>query len=348
MGIGTEKKVQKIKCVVWDLDNTIWDGILIEENVTLRKNIIHTIKVLDERGILQSISSRNDYDLAMQQLKEFGLDEYFIYPQINWGNKSASLSKIARLINIGIDTLAFIDDQAFERDEISYELPDVLCIDALKIENILDRPELSPQVVTEDAKNRRKIYMDDIKRNEDEGKFEGTNEDFLKTLGMKLTLSSPNYEDLERARELTLRTNQLNATGYTYSIDELYEFTKSEKHKLLMAELSDVYGSYGKIGLVLVELKEDEWILKLLLMSCRIMSRGVGSIILNQLINHAIDNKVKLIAEFIPTDRNRMMYVTYKFAGFSEMEKTGAVNLLENKDNNHRKIPDYIEVNGSI
>src|SRR5690625_229271 len=220
MGIGTEKKVQKIKCVVWDLDNTIWDGILIEENVTLRKNIIHTIKALDERGILQSISSRNDYDIAMRQLKAFGLEEYFIYPQINWWNKSASLSKIARLINIGIDTLAFIDDQAFERDEISHELPDVLCIDALEIENILDRPELSPQVVTEDAKNRRKIYMDDIKRNEDESNFEGGNEDFLKTLDMKLTLSSPNYADLERARELTLRTNQLNATGYTYSIED--------------------------------------------------------------------------------------------------------------------------------
>jgi len=348
MGIGTEKKVKKIKCVIWDLDNTIWNGVLIEENVTLKNNIIDTIKVLDERGVLQSISSRNDYDLAMRQLKAFGLDEYFIYPQINWGNKSASLSKIARLINIGIDTLAFIDDQAFERDEISYELPEVLCIDALKIENILDRPELSPQVVTEDAKNRRKIYMDDIKRNEEESNFEGTNEDFLKTLDMKLTLSVPNYEDLERARELTLRTNQLNATGYTYSIEELYEFTKSEKHKLLMAELSDVYGSYGKIGLVLVELKEDVWILKLLLMSCRIMSRGVGSIILNQLINQSIDSKVKLIAEFIPTDRNRMMYVTYKFAGFSEMEKKDAVNLLENKDDNHRKIPDYIEVNGSI
>src|SRR5690625_1406479 len=305
MGIGTEKKVKKIKCVIWDLDNTIWNGVLIEENVTLKNNIIDTIKVLDERGVLQSISSRNDYDLAMRQLKAFGLDEYFIYPQINWGNKSASLSKIARLINIGIDTLAFIDDQAFERDEISHELPDVLCIDALEIENILDRPELSPQVVTEDAKNRRKIYMDDIKHNEDESKFEGGNEDFLKTLDMKLTLSSPNYADLERARELTLRTNQLNATGYTYSIDELYEFTKSEKHKLLMAELTDVYGSYGKIGLVLVEMKEDVWILKLLLMSCRIMSRGVGSIILNQLINHAIDSKVKLIAEFIPTDKNR-------------------------------------------
>src|SRR5699024_4314136 len=205
------------------------------------------------RGILQSISSRNEYDMAMHQLKKFGIDEYFIFPQINWGNKSTSLSKIARLINIGIDTIAFIDDQAFERGEISHEFPDVLCIDALEIDDLLERPEFYPQVITEDAKNRRKIYMDDIKRNEDESNFNGTNEDFLKTLNMKLVLSSPRYEDLKRTKELTLRTNQLNATGYTYSIDELYEFTKSDKHMLLIAELSDVYGSYGKVGLVLVE-----------------------------------------------------------------------------------------------
>lgn len=346
--MDTHKKVKEIKCVVWDLDNTLWDGILMEEPVRLSSNMINIIETLDQRGILQSISSKNEYDIAMRQLKEFGLDQYFIYPQINWGKKSASLSKIARLINIGIDTVAFIDDQEFERDEVFYALKDVLCIDALAVENILDRPEFNPQVVTEYAKNRRKVYMDDIKRNEDEGRFEGPNVEFLKTLNMKLNLSKANYGDLERARELTIRTNQLNATGYTYSFEELYDFTKSEKHKLLIAELSDIYGSHGKIGLVLIEKKEDVWILKLLLMSCRIMSRGIGSIILNQLINISLDNKVKLIAEFIPTDRNRMMYVTYKFSGFSEMVQTNNPVMLENKMNDYRRIPDYIEINAVI
>lgn len=346
--MDTHKKVKEIKCVVWDLDNTLWDGILMEEPVRLSSNMINIIETLDQRGILQSISSKNEYDIAMRQLKEFGLDQYFIYPQINWGKKSASLSKIARLINIGIDTVAFIDDQEFERDEVFYALKDVHCIDALAIEYILDRAEFNPQVVTEYAKNRRKVYMDDIKRNEDEGRFEGPNVEFLKTLNMKLNLSKANYGDLERARELTIRTNQLNATGYTYSFEELYDFTKSEKHKLLIAELSDIYGSHGKIGLVLIEKKEDVWILKLLLMSCRIMSRGIGSIILNQLINLSLDNKVKLIAEFIPTDRNRMMYVTYKFSGFSEMVQTNNPVMLENKMNDYRRIPDYIEINAVI
>lgn len=346
--MSNQVKMKKIKCVVWDLDNTIWDGVLIEESVNLKSNIINIIKTLDERGILQSISSKNDYDIAMRQLKAYGLEEYFIYPQINWGQKSDSISKICRLINIGIDTIAFIDDQSFERDEVSYVLPDVLCIDAFSIGNILERPEFTPQIVTEDDRNRRKFYMDDIKRNEEESLFEGPNEGFLRTLNMKLTLTSATYDDLGRASELTLRTNQLNATGYTYSIEELYDFTKSGKHELLIAELSDIYGSYGKIGLVLIEKNEEEWILKLMLMSCRIMSRGIGSIILNQLINISLESKVKLIAEFIQTDRNRKMYVTYKFAGFSESKKVNDLILLENKNNEYRKIPDYIEINATI
>ncbi|WP_026906951.1 HAD-IIIC family phosphatase [Paucisalibacillus globulus] len=346
--MAVQTKVRRIKCVVWDLDNTVWDGVLTEESVTLKNNIIPIIKTLDERGILQSVSSKNDYDFAMSKLKEFGIDEYFIFPQINWGKKSTSLSKIARLINIGIDTLAFIDDQVFERDEINYELPEVLCIDALDIESLLDKPELNPKIVTEEARNRRKIYMDDIRRNEDESRFDGPNEEFLKTLHMKLTLSDATFDDLERARELTLRTNQLNATGYTYSIEELYAFTKSENHKLLVADLSDVYGSYGKIGLVLIEKSKDNWRLKLLILSCRIMSRGIGSVILYKLINMSLENNVTLIAEFIPTDRNRMMYVTYKFSGFTELEKVNDVVLLEYQNKDYRKIPEYIEVNVAI
>lgn len=114
---------KKIKCVVWDLDNTVWNGVLIEDaKVTPRDGIKEIIETLDERGILQSIASKNDAGCALAKLRELGLDEYFIYPQINWGNKSSSVKEIAKSINIGIDTLALIDDQAFERDEVSFEI----------------------------------------------------------------------------------------------------------------------------------------------------------------------------------------------------------------------------------
>ena len=112
----SSRRKKAIKCLVWDLDNTLWDEVLLEDRVVfLRDNVVATIEALDSRGILQSIASRNDYDSAMQQLAEFDLDEYFLYPQINWGSKASSIQTIVQSINIGMDTIAFIDDQQFER-----------------------------------------------------------------------------------------------------------------------------------------------------------------------------------------------------------------------------------------
>lgn len=112
-----------IKCVIWDLDNTLWDGVLLEDNqVSLRDNVAELIKALDNRGILQSIASKNDYLKAMEKLRELGLREYFLYPQINWNSKAFSIKEIARLINIGTDAIAFIDDQPFELEEVSFHI----------------------------------------------------------------------------------------------------------------------------------------------------------------------------------------------------------------------------------
>src|SRR6266540_6551634 len=87
---------QSIKCVVWDLDNTVWDGILLEDReVVLRPHVVEILKTLDERGILHSVASRNEHDLAMAKLQEFGIAEYFLYPQINWNPKSGSVAQIA-------------------------------------------------------------------------------------------------------------------------------------------------------------------------------------------------------------------------------------------------------------
>ena len=120
-----------IKCLVWDLDNTLWDGILLEDiDVRLKENAVSTIKTMDERGILQSVASKNDHDLAVRKLTEVGLLEYFIYPQINWNSKVESIRQIARNLNIGTDTIAFIDDQPGELDEVGFSLPEVQCIHA--------------------------------------------------------------------------------------------------------------------------------------------------------------------------------------------------------------------------
>lgn len=345
MKAPSEITLQKIKCVIWDLDNTIWHGVILEEdNVTLRPAIIEIIKALDERGILQSISSKNDFNLAWQKLVNFGISEFFLYPQINWNHKSESIKIIVKSLKIAMDSIAFIDDQIFEREEVKFALPEVLCIDANHIDQLLAMPEMNPRFITEDSKLRRKMYQSDIQRKEEEEKFNGPQEKFLASLNMVFTIDSVKDGDLQRAEELTVRTHQLNSTGYTYSYEELDRFRKSKQHKLLIADLEDKFGTYGKIGLALIECKKDLWTIKLLLMSCRVMSRGVGSIMINYISNLAKKNQARLQAEFLSTERNRMMYVTYKFAGFEEVVVKENLVLFENHLNQIQPYPNYLKV----
>lgn len=340
---------QKIKCVVWDLDNTLWTGVLLEdEQVSLRDNVINIIRTLDNRGILQSIASKNDYAQAMAKLEEFGLQDYFLYPQISWNSKASAIETIAKSINIGIDTFAFVDDQAFEREEVHFSHPEVLCIDAVDLDNIPNLDAMNPRFITEDSKMRRLMYLSDIKRNQIEEEFTGPKEEFLATLNMVLSILPAKEDDLQRAEELTMRTHQLNTTGYTYSYEELKYFSESPQHKLFIAGLEDKYGTYGKIGLALIELGKKFWTIKLLLMSCRVMSRGVGSIVINHIRNEARNHGVGLQAEFFSTDRNRMMYMTYKFTHFTEKEKQGELIIFENDLSRPQNFPDYVTLKLAI
>jgi FkbH-like protein len=337
-----DKKV--IKCIVWDLDNTLWHGVLLEnEKVSLQKDIVNIIHTLDNRGILQSIASKNDYATAIDKIEECGLKEYFIYPQINWNSKASSVKEIAKLLNIGLDAIAFVDDQLFELEEVKFSVPEILCINADEIGNILDMPVMNPRFITEDSRLRRFMYISDIERQNAEKDFVGTADEFLATLNMNFTISLAQEEDLQRAEELTLRTNQLNTTGYTYSYNELNHFRTSENHKLLIASLEDKYGSYGKIGLLLIECQADVWKIKLLLMSCRVMSRGVGTIMLNYVMSLAKNNNVRLLAEFVFNNRNRMMYISYKFAGFKEVANNDGLIILENDLTRIQPVPSYIK-----
>lgn len=334
-----------IKCLVWDLDNTLWQGTLLEDDsVFLKDQVVRIVEALDGRGILQSIASKNNYERAMDQLRRFGIAEYFLYPQINWNLKSSSIRSIASSINIGLDAIGFIDDQEFERDEVAFSLPEVCCYDPSELERLLDRPELTPRFITEDSKLRRAMYLSDIERRQAEESFVGPQEEFLATLGLDLTITTAKLEDLNRAEELTLRTNQLNTTGYTYSYEELNAFRQSDRHKLLIASLTDRYGTYGKIGLALIECAQDEWTIKLLLMSCRVMSRGVGTILINYILKLAKAAKVRLRAEFIQNDRNRMMYVSYKFANFREAVRDGDLIIFENDLLRIQNFPTYVKV----
>jgi FkbH-like protein len=241
-----EAKQQPVKCLIWDLDHTVWDGILLEhDELQLRPGVADTLQELDRRGILNSISSRNDHEAALVRLSQFGIAHYFLCPEIGWRAKSESVGSIAKSLNIGTNALAFVDDQPFEREEVAFVHPDVLTIDAVHVPSILTYPRFQPRFITSESRVRRQMYQQDFVRQKAEQEFQGRNEEFLRTLGMVFTISRACEADLQRAEELTLRTNQLNTTGYTYSYSELDALRQSDVHLLLIASLDDKFGSSG-------------------------------------------------------------------------------------------------------
>jgi FkbH-like protein len=340
------KPVQgRIKCIVWDLDNTLWDGVLLEdENVAVRPAVVEHIKRLDRMGVLHSVASKNDHETAVAKLRELGLEEYFLYPQINWNAKSESLQRIAKALNLGLNAFAFVDDQEFERAEVAHGASEVTTVDILDLEEALARPDFIPRFVTDESAKRREMYQGQLAREELERDFVGTNDEFLASLGMSFTIESARREDLQRAEELTVRTNQLNSTGRTYSYEELDALRESPDHLLLVASLTDKFGSYGKIGLALVEKGGRVWKLRMLLMSCRVMSRGVGMVLLNHIMRLAARAGVTVRADFVETGRNRMMQVTYAFAGFREISRYGNQVVLESDLSTVQPPPPYVRL----
>jgi len=341
-----ETHQKEVKCVVWDLDNTLWNGTLLESDmVTLKPEIPEILMQLDSRGILHSISSKNHHADAMAKLREFRLDQCFLYPEIHWNAKSTSIANIQKNLNIGMDSLLFIDDDRFEREEVQSVHQHIHCMDAVEYTSLPAHPRLNPRFVTEDSKKRRMMYLQDLQRQHEEDDFTGPAEHFLASLNMTFMISEATESDLQRVEELTARTNQLNSTGYTYSYQELDAFRTSEHHKLYVCELIDKFGTYGKIGVAVVETSAQFWHLKLLLMSCRVMSRGVGTILLSFIMQQARAQGKELLADFARTDRNKMMYVTYKFANFKEFSSNGGgVTILKNDVSRIQPFPQYIHV----
>jgi FkbH-like protein len=342
----TEKSQRgRIKCVVWDLDNTLWDGVLLEgDSLEPRADVVEIIRQLDSVGILHSIASKNDYQAAMERLRAFGLDDLFLYPEIGWNAKSHSVQQIARSLNIGLDAIAFVDDQEFERAEVTSAVPQVMCVDVADLPAMVRRAEFRPRFVTAESRQRRDLYRHQITRDSAEREFVGTSEEFLADLGLVFTIAPARPGDLQRAEELTVRTNQLNSTGRTYSYEELDELSTAPDHLLLVASLTDRFGSYGTIGLTLVEKHDRVWVLRLLLMSCRVVSRGVGTVLLNHVMRLARDAGVRLQADLVETGRNRMMQITYAFAGFREVSRIADRLVLEADLGSIQPRPSYVTV----
>ena len=239
------------KLVVFDLDNTLWDGVLLEEERrdAARPGIAELFRTLDERGILISVASKNAHDDAMEKLKALGLDDYVLHQRIGWGPKSESVAQIVAAIDIGSDTVLFIDDNPFERAEVAGAVAGVEVLPDTAIATLADHPRLQG-AVTPESRGRREMYRQAIVR---EQTAEGYGDDylaFLRDCDIHVEIRRDLPEDFERVVELVQRTNQLNFSGRKYDRDAISEILGEDRERLVVV-CRDKFGGYGTVGFCL-------------------------------------------------------------------------------------------------
>lgn len=334
-----------VKVVVWDLDNTVWDGTLVDTpDLKLRPGVLDVIQHLDERGVLHSIASRNEHEPAIDTLRELGISDYFLYPQIGWGAKSASIRQIAELLNLGVDSIAFVDDQPFERDEVMTAEPEVLCLDADSVLDLSTWDGLVPQISTEEARQRRQLYLAAQDRMEAERRFEGPPDSFLASLNMVLTVGPVTAETIARAEELAARTNQLNTHPGAYCEGEIEAILHSDRHRLLLARLEDRFGSYGAMALLILECEAEVWTLKQLAVSCRAMGRGIEAVLVDCARKLARASGVALHAQFRSNGRNDVLRRVLVRCRFRPLAGGGETEVLHCLMSEAPAFPSYVRV----
>ena len=309
-GVTKKKEVivapaPKVKVVAWDLDNTLWEGTLVEsDTVKLCSNALSVIKELDSRGILNTIVSKNDYNEAMNKLKEFGINDYFLCPAINWGQKSQNLTDIAQVLNLGIDSFAFIDDNIRERAEVETTLPMVRVYADTQIDEILDRPEFDVPI-TDVSKSRRLSYMQEVSRKEFQASFSDDYDSYLRNLEMELLTESINDSNKERCYELIMRSNQLNLSTHRYTAEEYSSLLSDENTICKAFRCKDKFGDYGIVSFISIKLEGEKAEIIDFVISCRVAKKKVEQAIIISLKDIlAKRGVIQLSANLIKTKKN--------------------------------------------
>jgi FkbH-like protein len=327
------------KCIVWDLDNTLWDGTLIEDgpaSIRLRQTVVDVIRETDRRGILHSIASKNNPDDALAVLRAHNLADYFLYPQIGWGPKSESVARVAASLGIGIDTLAFVDDQPFEREEVRAALPDVAIVDAAECLSIAERAECQVPV-TKESMNRRTMYREQEGRDAALKAYAGDYVAFLRECHLELGLSPLDRSNLKRVYELAQRTNQMNFSGKRYPEAELEDVMVSAALETYVIDCRDRFGNYGIVGFALVDIAQPR--LLDLMFSCRVQAKRVEHAVLAFLLRRFVrDQKRSLFANFRRTEKNAPAGKVFPELGFEAIGERDGVTTLVFREG--QEIPD--------
>jgi FkbH-like protein len=303
------------KCVVLDLDNTLWGGVIGEDGMDGIKLSLtppgnsfvafqQALLDLYNRGILLAINSRNNPEDALSVIRnhpnQILKEHHFAASRINWNDKASNIKELAKELNIGLDSLVFLDDDKTNRELVKALVPEVevpeLPEDPKEYTRFLNSLDyFSTEVVTDEDKMRGNLYVTERLRREQEKQF-GSKEDFLGSLSLNLRIYKNNDSCIPRLAQLTEKTNQFNTHKEPLTENEIAAFIKSDKYDVYHASLSDIFGDHGVVLFALVEKQEKKWNVQSLLMSCRVFGRNVEDSFLAHLLEEARKEEVETIA----------------------------------------------------
>jgi FkbH-like protein len=353
------------KVLVVDLDNTLWGGVIGEDGMTGIKvgaeypgaaylALHRALLDLSRKGILLAVASKNNLDDAMEAIEKHpGMlirAKHFAAMRINWTDKAQNLREIAEELNVGIESLAFLDDNPFEREQVRAALPEVTVIDlpnnpleyASTLRNcaVFERLTLS----TEDQQ-RTEMYAAQKQRAGAEQTFQ-SKEDFFRFLEQEAELEPVSELTLARVAQLTQKTNQFNLTTRRYTEPQIAEMAKQPEWHIFSIKVRDRFGDHGLVGVAIAHDQGEQCEVDTFLLSCRVIGRTVETALLARIAKSAAQRgRKRLVGWFLPTKKNAPARDFYQQHGFQRQEANGTGSLWSlDLNGSPLQVPDWIKL----
>ncbi|WP_028301812.1 HAD-IIIC family phosphatase [Oceanospirillum beijerinckii] len=346
------------KAIILDCDNTLWSGVLGEtgfENIEMFEEIQQLAVSLASRGVIVCLCSKNnpeDVDEVLKHHSDMVLrDEHIIIKMVNWKNKASNIRAIADMLNIGLDSLVFVDDSDFEVSLIKNELP---MVTTFKVPNkrheysrlikYIEEVFYAPFETIED-KNKISIYKEQIKRQS--AKEDSLSiEDYLRSLGLTIYVEINQVDHIARYSQMTQKTNQFNLTTKRYSERDIEIFMQSDNKSVISISVSDKFGDSGITGLCILEFSDSSAFIDTFLMSCRVLGRNIELKFIDVIVDFVRKSNISVLkSRYTKTLKNDQVSDLFEKLGFDlhSIDDKGK-NYLLNVDNYFFKNIDYIEV----
>jgi len=328
------------KCVILDLDNTLWGGVIGDEgveniqlgNLGIGKTFSDLqlwAKELKNRGILLAICSKNALSVAQEPFLNhpdmiLSLDDFAVFVA-NWNNKVDNIRYIQQVLNIGFDSMVFIDDNPFERNMVLEAIPEItvpeLPEDATEYLAFLQRGKFFETAsVSEADASRTQQYQTEAKRIELKSTFTNENE-YLQSLNMVCQVLDATPFLIPRIAQLTQRSNQFNLRTQRYTDNQLETMLASGNYVFMSFLLADKFGDYGLVSAIILEKRNTTLFIDTWIMSCRVLKRDLELFVLNKIVNFAIEKGFSEIAgEYLPTSKNQLVKQHFADLGFSQKD----------------------------